>query len=371
MDALNQQHLGAPVAIFADGYRSIFEGLNYRLRTFAGGRFASHCRPVSIGFMLTHLCNARCVHCDIWKNKGNPNSPTLEQWKAVLSDLRFWLGPVAVYFSGGEALLVPFMPDLVAHAARIGLFAEVLTHGYWADQSRIERLALANPGRITVSLDGIGEFHTKIRGRDNFFEKTTTSIRTLQRMRRENRLDFTIRLKHVIMSHNLGQAAEVARFAAQDGMEVFFQAIEQNYNTPEDPRWWEHTDNWPKDTDRAIASVHELIALKRGGLPIVNSYEQLQAMIRYFPDPEGWRVAVTQHSAHEPKVVCAALTNIEFRPNGDVLPCYGMPPVGNIKERGIREIWANRPHWWEGGCCLERRCSDREKELLSISATRL
>ena len=35
-------------------------------------------------------------------------------------------------------------------------------------------------------------------------------------------------------------------------------------------------------------------------------------------------------------------------PNGDVLACYGMPPVGNIKTTPIREIWNNRPKWWKG-----------------------
>src|SRR3954451_23382898 len=29
-------------------YKRLYDGVNYRLRTFAGGRFASHCRPTSI-----------------------------------------------------------------------------------------------------------------------------------------------------------------------------------------------------------------------------------------------------------------------------------------------------------------------------------
>lgn len=346
-------------------YRKFYQGLNYRLRGFRGGRWASHCRPVSIGFLLTDLCNARCVHCDIWKNKGKPDSPTVEQWKTVISDLRHWLGPVSIYFSGGEALLVPYAIDLVAFASKVGLFVELLTHGYWDDQARIERLALANPGRITISLDGIGEIHTKIRGREGFFEATANSIRTLQRVRQQHRLGFVIRLKHVIMSQNLGQAAEVARFAQQDGMEVFFQPIEQNYNTPEDPLWFKHSENWPRDVNRAVASVEELISLKRQGLPIANSYQQLEVMLPYFRDPDALRIAVTQHSAHESHALCDALTSIEIRPNGDVFPCPGMPPAGNIKQTNIREIWEGRSPWWQSGCCRERRCSEREKSVVA------
>jgi MoaA/NifB/PqqE/SkfB family radical SAM enzyme len=31
---------------------------------------------------MTNLCNAKCVHCDIWKNKGKDDTPTVDQYKA-------------------------------------------------------------------------------------------------------------------------------------------------------------------------------------------------------------------------------------------------------------------------------------------------
>jgi MoaA/NifB/PqqE/SkfB family radical SAM enzyme len=353
-------------------YRRAYMGLNYRLRTFAGGRLAANCRPTDIGFMMTNLCNAKCVHCDIWKNKGRDDTPTPDQYRTVLSELRSWLGPIHVFFSGGEALLRPYTTELAAHASAVGLYAEVLTHGYWDDQTRIEKLAMANPGRITVSLDGIGETHTIIRGRENFFEKTTRSLDTLKRIRAEKGLRFDIRLKTVIMEQNIHDVHNVAEYAAANGMEVFYQAVEQNYNTEEDPRWFEHSDNWPKNSSRAVDAVQRLIALKRNGLPIRNSYRQLQTMIPYFLNPDAIRVSVQQHTAHLKYPVCAALTNIQIQPNGDVLACYGMPPIGNIRTASIREIWRNRPQLWKGGCCLERRLSPAEAEtrgLVLIGAT--
>ena len=346
--------------------------VNYRMRTFAGGKWADRCRPTDIGFLMTNLCNAKCVHCDIWKNKGKDDTPTVDQYKATLSEMREWLGPVHVFLSGGEALLRPYVPELLAHAAGVGLFAEVLTHGYWDDQTRIEKVALANPSRVTVSLDGIGETHTIIRGKEKFFEKTTRTLETLKRMRAEQKLGYAIRLKTVIMEQNLHDLANVARYGAEHGFEIFYQAVEQNYNTPDDPRWFETSENWPKDPSRAVNAVRGLIALKREGLPIRNSFEQLDAMIPYFLNPDAMRVSVQQHTAHLKHPVCAALTNIQVSPNGDVLACYGMPPVGNIKTHSIREIWANRPQWWKQGCCLEKRFSAAEAEtrgLVTIGQT--
>lgn len=347
-------------------YKRLYEGVNYRLRTVGKGRWAALCRPTSIGLMLSYRCNARCVHCDIWKNRGKEDSPTLDQWKLALTDLRQWLGPVHVFISGGEALLKPFAIDVATHGSKLGLFVEFLTHGYWDDQSKIEKLALARPWRVTISLDGIGELHNLIRGRDKFFDKTSTSIETLKRVRMEHRLNFEIRLKTVIMRQNLEHVREVATYANQDGMQVFYQPVEQNYDTAEDPKWFEHSETWPDDPEKAASVVSELIRLKRDGLPIANSYAQLEAMIPYFRDPESLRVATQSHRAHEHRALCSALTMLQVEADGNVTVCAGMSPVGNIKTQQIREIWESRPRWWKDGCCLERRCTEAEKSVLSL-----
>ena len=347
-------------------YRRAYLAANYRLRTFAGGKWADYCHPTDIAFLMTNLCNAQCVHCDIWKNKGKDDTPSIEQYQNTLSEMRRWLGPVHVYFTGGEALLRPYMVDVLAHAASIGLYAEILTHGYWDDQTRIEKLALANPSRVTVSLDGIGDAHTKIRGREKFFEKTSRTLDTLKRMRAEKGLRYVIRLKTVVMEHNLHDVHNVAHFAADNGYEVFYQPVEQNYNTPEDPRWYEHSENWPVDPERAVHAVLGLIELKKKGLPIRNSFQQLEVMLPYFRNPDSMRVTVQQHVAHMKHPVCSALTMIQILPNGDVLSCYGMPVIGNIKTTPISEIWKNRPKWWSGGCCLESRCTPAEKGALGL-----
>ena len=210
----------------------------------------------------------------------------------------------------------------------------------------------------------MGEVHTKVRGRDKFWDRTSRTIDTLRRMRKEHRLPMIIRLKNVIMSHNLGEAAEVARLANHDGMEVFYQPIEQNYNTPDDPQWYLQSENWPKDPALAVATVQDLIGLKRQGYRIANSFEQLEAMISYFGDPDAHRIATMTHSAHEAWRSCAALTNLQLQANGDVTICTGAPVAGNVKTQSIREIWKGRPRLWEKGCCLERRCSAAELHSL-------
>lgn len=336
-------------------YRRIYQGVNFRLRTFAGGRLSHHCRPASIVILLTERCNAHCIHCDIWKNRGQEDSPDLDKWKEVLRDLRTWLGPVPVVFSGGEALLKPYALDLVEYGSGLGLFIELLSHGYWKDQSKFERLGLARPGRVTFSFDGIGETHSLIRGRENFFARTEESIQTLRRTKTKHDLEFAIRLKTVVMDQNLHDLTRIADYARTNDLEVFYQPIEQNYNTPENPTWFESSQTWPRDSGIAASKIQELIQLKSEGFPIANSLSQLEVMIDYFLQPARFRVATQSHNAHEGQNLCSALTMLQIQSNGDVTACCSMPPVGNIKGQSIREIWESRPRWWESGCCLEKR----------------
>ena len=341
------------------------DAVSYRLRTFAGGRLASYCRPTSIAILLTERCNARCVHCDIWKNRGKETAPSVDQWKTTVRDLKRWLGPVHVVFTGGEALLMPFAPEVVSHASSLGLLVEHLTHGFWLDQSRIEKMAMGRPWRVTISCDGIGATHDKIRGKEHFFDTVETTIQTLLRLRREHNLGYIIRLKTVIMEHNLHDVAAIARYARAHGLEAFYQPIEQNYNTPEDPTWFQHSDNWPKDRERAVAAVQELIELKRQGFPIANSEHQLDVMIPYFRDPEKLLILTQNHSAHD-KPLCSALTTLQIQSNGDVKSCWYMDPIGNITQTPIRRIWEERPRWWESGCCLGGRMAEAEKAFVGL-----
>ena len=346
-------------------YRRVYDVANYRLRLVAGGRFAHRCRPTWISFLLTERCNARCVHCDIWKNRGREDSPSTAQWKQALTDLRGWIGPAHVCLTGGEALLVRDTPEILRHGSDAGHLMELLTHGYWGDQSRIEAAVMARPWRVTFSLDGVGSVHSEVRGRAGFFDRTRESIDTVMTMRKRLGVPRSILLKTVVMRQNLGELTNVARFAAEHDLEVLYQPIVQNYNTPDDAEWFTRSANWPDDPQQAVAVVEELLDLKRRGLPIVNTIQQLEVMIPYFRDPSAWGIATRAHTAHERRFHCSALELIQVQSNGDVRVCASAPPVGNIKEKSLPEIWRSRPAWWQSGCCLERRLTEEERTRLA------
>lgn len=335
-------------------YQRFYAALNTRLQTVWGGRFADLCRPTAIALLLTERCNARCVHCNIWQNRGQEDSPSQEQWLSVVSQVREWLGPVYLTFTGGEALLRPFTIAILDRASQIGLAPELLTHGFWGEQTRIEQAALANPWRITLSLDGIGAIHDRIRGREGFFDRTTRSVATLLRLRRERGLRYRIRFKTVIMAHNQDQLSDLARFATREGVDIYYQPIEQPYNSAqEDPTWYLTSENWPQDTAPVVAAVEELIDLKRRGLHIANTEADLRGIQQYFQAPRDGGSLGRYHAFASASHVCAALGMLQIQANGDVRVCSHAEPVGNIKTASLRDIWVNRPKLWRAGCCRD------------------
>jgi MoaA/NifB/PqqE/SkfB family radical SAM enzyme len=333
-------------------YQRAYNAANYGLRSFAGGHFASACRPTSIALLLTERCHARCLHCDIWQNKGREDNPTPAEWKGFLAELSDWLGPVQVTFTGGEALLRPEAPELVEYAVSRGLFVELLTNGFWTDHSRLLRAARTDPWQITMSLDGVGDVHSLVRGRANFWAVASQSLEILSHLRKAENLHYRLLLKTVIMQQNLESLPELAAYAERIGAQIFYQPVEQNYNAAPDPFWYRTSPNWPRDIPRAVAQVRELARLKQNGAPIVNSSAQFEVMAAYFQSPAGLHGRVQAHGAHETKHSCAALTSLQVQANGDVRVCARKPVIGNIRTQPIRQIWANRPHHWESGCCL-------------------
>jgi len=319
------------------------------------GRFG---RPGQVICLITERCSAKCVHCDLWRNRGRETGPTEQEWRATLDEIRDWLGPIPVVFTGGEALLKPFTINLVAYATRLGLEVELLTHGYWRDQALIEALAMADPRQVTLSLDGLGATHDRVRGREGFFERTQTSIETLLRVRQQQGLQLRILLKTVIMSHNLDALGDVARFATARGLAVRYQPIEQNYGQSQDPQWQDASSNWPADTAAAIAAVERLIELKRQGLNIENAELEFERMKLYFRDPDRYRVRIQNHDF---SARCGAMGFMQIQANGDVKACFAAPSIGNCRQARLRDLWHQRPALWQQGCCLEQRMSPSEK----------
>ncbi|MBI3385655.1 radical SAM protein, partial [Candidatus Gottesmanbacteria bacterium] len=118
--------------------------------------------PTSAFLSVTMLCNSRCIHCDIWKNRGLDFLP-VDVYKKLPDSLEM------VDITGGEPFLRPDIPEIVKTVRGACPKARILitTNGFLPAkiQKNIAAIRAADPAiAFRISLDGWEETHEKVRG---------------------------------------------------------------------------------------------------------------------------------------------------------------------------------------------------------------
>jgi radical SAM protein with 4Fe4S-binding SPASM domain len=170
--------------------------------------------PVKIGGLFLHLtdrCNLRCAHCYV----GGAAGPVHDLAAGKICDLVDELadmGGRSVTMSGGEPLLHPDWPEIVAHAAR-KLRVTLNTNGTLIDRRVAGVLNDVKP-YVQVSLDGPDSTtHDRIRG-EGSFDSALRGIRTLL----DAGLGEYLILSMTLMRSNISRAPEMIDLAASLGI---------------------------------------------------------------------------------------------------------------------------------------------------------
>lgn len=308
--------------------------------------------PTFVMLIMTHRCNARCKHCYIWKNKASEEL-TSKDWFRILDELQGWLGPVFISITGGEPLLKENMILILRHAVELGLEVEFLSNGYIMDDATVLDVVKTGVQGVQISFDGsTPDMHNFIRGRDDFFERTTSALQSLTKYRNEFNQNLKIVAKATIMSHNLDELAGIAKWAKDNNITgVKYQAIEQIYGQERDPDWYKNCDLWINDANKVMEVIDELVSMKYNGYPILNTVENLEFVKGYFAEPELYTREIHSHTYGNQKNRCKTWANtLMIYPNGDLRMCYQMSPFGNVKNGYIGTLWGKRTRCWKRPC---------------------
>ena len=306
-------------------------------------------KPADVWLKVTHRCSTRCVMCNIWQMSNTPSDElSTEQWKAILDDLRAWLGPYKVTITGGDPLVRRDMPVLFELCAKIGLLPEVITRGVGIkDEQAARRLVASGLVRYHVSIEALRpEVHDQLIPPAGTLERATRGLRWINEARRHQGSPLQIVIKSIIMGVNHQDILPLVNWVVENGFDqIKFQPIEQTLWEEEDANWHTRSGLWPQ-TGEALAGVigvvEELIRRKRAGAPISNPEHELANMIRYFRDPEGMFRVVKDHvlgavdAAHR-------MDGFEIWHNGEVRTTRQRPAIGMAREQALREIWRSRP----------------------------
>lgn len=163
---------------------------------------------------VTSRCNARCAHCFYPINAKN-NELTLEE----IDKLTRTLPPIRLLLiSGGEPFLRKDLPELVRlYFERCHFFSVAIPSNGWAAApivEQVKRICDISPDLalgVSISLDGFGPLHERIRRLPGLFEKALQTLRSLIALA-SRRPNLTIGVTTIFMRDNQAELPEFCRF---------------------------------------------------------------------------------------------------------------------------------------------------------------
>ncbi len=142
--------------------------------------------PVQLYVVLNAECDLRCRMCRFWQ--GVYEEPgralrSLAELTALFEDAAD-RGTRSVILTGGEPFLRADLLDVVDAATSRLPFVRLQTNGLHLDDAAVEGLVASGLDVLWVSLDGVGEAHDRIRGREGAFDRIVAGLERLAAAKR-------------------------------------------------------------------------------------------------------------------------------------------------------------------------------------------
>lgn len=220
-------------------------------------KFLGRRQPLQSVIFISDRCNLSCKHCSVYNHKA-PLSKSYEQVKAEL-EYCYSLGSRFVDFEGGEPFLWEDqgrrVDDLCELARKIGFFSCTITTNAQLP------FPDSKADSIWVSLDGVGEYHERVRGKGTF-----------------ERLEKNVAASgHPALSANMAintlnvDSVEAAIKYVKDS--PYFQKISLNFHTP-----FPGTESLALSPEKRKEVIDLIISYKKKHYPIMNSISGLKYM---------------------------------------------------------------------------------------------
>ncbi|HTI72335.1 MAG TPA: radical SAM protein [Candidatus Limnocylindria bacterium] len=301
--------------------------------------------PRYLTYIVTWTCNARCIMCDCWK-KDSPNDLRVEEIDAIFAQLP----PMdAVRLTGGEPFVrkdFAELADLVRRRLR-PRFLHVTTNGFLT--SRIvewcESRDRSLPLRLLVSMDGVGEKHNQVRGRDTAWSTTFATVQAIAPRQKELNLQLSVN-QTIVDAEGIGHykglrdllkplGVQVNVVLAYDASATYSLKLDAGVAPSQ-------IGSFTAFGDLDGAEVGELCDAVAEDIDDFAFADRLAK--RYY-----WRGVKSRLVARDrvpsPNPPCVALnSHLRIFPNGDVPVCqFNAKRVGNLRVDTFENVWFSEP----------------------------
>ena len=234
---------------------------------FLRARFLGRRAPLQTVLFITDKCNLRCKHCSVYGSAGYKQ----RSFEDIVADMKYSYeqGSRFIDLEGGEPTLWKeakgdeargeyyTINDLIDKALEIGFFSITVTTNAQQDFSWIR------PQSIWVSMDGVGEYHDRIRGEGSF-------ARLEENIRNSGFKHICVNMVVNSLNHeSLDMAMEYAK------SNPAIEQISINFHTP-----YPGTEYLMLPIEKKVEIIDKVIAYKKKGYPIMNSVSGLKLMKR-------------------------------------------------------------------------------------------
>lgn len=181
---------------------------------------------------VTEHCNLACGFCAYDRRLSMPRASAsaaqVRRFGGVLAEYQRLTGTsVLLSWLGGEPMLWPPM-FAVSKALRetCGLRLGVTTNGTTLHRQQVREDVLAFFSELTVSVDGLPEFHDEVRGWRGGWGRLRRSVEALARARSERGAALKLRANVVLMHDNVANFPALCRMLSDWGMdEITFNQL--------------------------------------------------------------------------------------------------------------------------------------------------
>jgi PqqA peptide cyclase len=277
--------------------------------------------PLALLAELTHRCPLQCPYCsnplELERAAGEIDTAT---WRQVLDEAAS-LGVLQVHFSGGEPTVRRDLETLIAHAASLGLYTNLITAGVLIDRPRMEALAKAGLDHVQLSFqDHEAGNADRIGGYAGGHAKKLEAARLV----RAAGLPLTVNA--VVHRQNLEHLEAIIALAVSLGASRLEVAHVQYYG-------------WALKNRAALMPTRE--QLERATSTVTAARVRLQGVLTI-------DYVVPDYYAQLPKACMGGWGRqfLNVSPTGKVLPCHAAESIAGLAfervgERPLAAIWAD------------------------------
>lgn len=197
---MNQRYVTSPVTEYL-----------YRKASMAG-------IPLSGTFELTPTCNMDCKMCYVRMSRQEQEAirplRTAKEWLTLAKKAKE-SGMLYLLLTGGEPFLHPEFREILTGLAEMGFVISINSNGTMIDETVIEWLKEAAPGRINITVYGTSnETYAKLCGNPNGFTQVDRAIKLLKEA------GISVKVNCSLTPYNAKELPDIIYYAHSQGLHV-------------------------------------------------------------------------------------------------------------------------------------------------------